>query len=182
MPQLPDYVNPGNIEPSFSSTGGSAAGDWFTHQQSLHIHVIRENIYDSNLSSTSYTPSVVENRLRVSWNATVARDIDFSATFGGSTRISHDFAVSAASGIGLEGTIFTEQMGFIRRLARKNARTGEIIDDILDCHPYGTFYFDAGPGNYKGTSISTLSNDIIVECARRAHQQCENFKVTLVNV
>ena len=182
MTQLSGYINAGNIEPSFSSTGGSASGDWFTHQQSLEIYVLRENIFNSDLSTVQFTPSVQENRLRVDWNSTVNRDIDFSATFGGSTRISHDFGVSAGTNLGLEGSIYTENMGFIRRLARTNARTGAIIDDVSDCYNSGTFYYDAGPGEYDGQFITNLANKLILECARRAHMSCNNFKVTLINI
>jgi len=184
MPQLPSYTNPGNIEPAFSSTGSSATGDWFTHSQTMHIIVTRENVYDSTLSTISHTPDVIENRLRINWYASVHRDVDFSATFGGSTRISQEFTVSGPITGNIEdgGDIYTTQAGFIRRLARVNNRTGAIIDDLGDCSRSGVFYIDNRPGFWDGSTYATLSNDIISEAARLCHQQCDLFKITLINV
>ena len=176
-----NFINAGNIEPAFSSTGGSATGDWFNHQQTLTIGVARENVYDSQLSTTANVPSVTHNRLRVSYHYTVNRDIDYSTTYGGSVRTGQEFTVSS-SDIGLGGAIYTTTVGFVRRIVRADARTGAILDSLNDCNSYGDFYLDLNNGVWDGTSASNLANQIVLQAASIVHAECPEFLVSLLNV
>lgn len=176
-----NYINAGNIEPVFSSTGGSANGDWYTHQQTLDIGVSRENVFNTQLSTTSNTPFVTHNRLKVSYHYTVSRDVEYSTTFGGSVRTGQTFFVSGMPDIDLEGQIHTDSAGFIRRLVRTDARTGAILDSLNDCNNYGTFYMDEGGGAYDGTFPTNLANQIVIQAGIKAHESCPEFLVTLLS-
>lgn len=173
------YINPGSIDSAVSSQGGSATGDWFIHSQILFIHVDRENLYDSQLSTTTFSPTVQSNRLRVTWSGWVIREFEASATHSGSVRQEQTFTVSGD--IGLDGEIPTINAGFIRRLARKDARTGALLDDYGDCNISGAFFIDQGNGAYDGNIPGNLQNQIVQRVAYEAHQQCENFMVSLIS-
>lgn len=172
------YINPGGIDSAVSSQGGSATGDWFIHSQILFINVDRENVYDLNVSTTSVSPSVVSNRLKVNWSGWVIREYEPSTTHSGSIRQEQTFTVSGD--IGLDGTIMTENAGFIRRLARTEARTNALLDDFSDCTIAGTFYIDKETGAYDSTNPSNLQNQIVQRVAYEAHQRCGNFLASLV--
>lgn len=172
------YINPGGIDSAVSSQGGSATGDWFIHSQILFIHVDRENMYDSQLSTTTFSPSVTSNRLRVNWSGWVVREFEPSTTHSGSIRQEQTFTVSGD--IGLDGAIATENAGFIRRLARTDARTNDLLDDFTDCTIAGSFFIDNDNGAYDGSIPGNLQNQIVQRVAYEAHQQCDNFLVSLI--
>lgn len=172
------YINPGGIDSAVSSQGGSATGDWFIHSQILWINVDRQNVYDSQLSTTTFTPSVQSNRLKVNWSGWVVREYEPSTVHSGSIRQEQTFNVSGD--IGLDGYINTVNAGYIRRLARKDARTQALLDDFTDCSVYGTFYMDLGNGAHDGSIPGNLQNQIVQQVAYEAHQQCENFLVSLI--
>ena len=176
-----DFINAGNIEPAFSSTGGSATGDWFNHQQTLHVIVDRENVYDSQLSTVNMTPTITRNRLKVDYWYSVNRNVDYSTTYGGSVRIGQDFIISG-SHIGSSGSIPTETAGFVRRIVRTDARTGAILDSLDDSYSYGTFYMDHNMGVWDGQSHSNLANQIVLQAASIIHAECPEFLVSLLNI
>jgi hypothetical protein len=179
-----DYTNPGNIDNAFSSTGGSATGDWFIHDQTMTIYAIRQNIYNTTTSATGSPPVVLNNRLKISVFAQVSREVEYDATFGGSLRYNHELYRSDTAGteIGLGAEISTSAHGYIRRLVRKDARTGAILDDLTSTT--GTlvtsFYMDLGSGEYDGNS-SITENEIVFAAANRVNAIFPNFKVSLVS-
>ena len=176
-----NFINAGNIEPAFSSTGGSATGDWFNHQQTLTIGVARENVYDTQLSTTANTPFVTHNRLRVNYHYTVNRSVDYSTTYGGSVRTGQEFTVSS-SDIGLGGAIYTTTAGFVRRLVRTDARTGAILDSLDDCNSYGTFEMNHNYGVWDGNYPANLANQIVLQAGSKVHAECPEFLVSLLNI
>jgi hypothetical protein len=176
-----NFINAGNIEPAFSSTGGSATGDWYNHQQTLDIQVERENVYDSQLSTITSTPSITRNRLRVDYQYTVNRSVDYSTTYGGSIRTGHQFSWVGGN-IGLSGNIDTSEAGFVRRIVRTDARTGAMLDSLNDCNSYGTFYMDHNNGVWDGVYANNLLNQIVLQAATIIHSECPKFSVSLLNV
>lgn len=178
------YVNPGNIDNAFSSTGGSAAGDWFIHDQAMTIQAVRQNIYNTTTSSVGNPPDVVSNRLRVSVSYIVSREIEYDATFGGSLRYNHELyrSDSSLAEAGYACEISTSAHGYIRRLARKDARTGAILDDTTSTSlAFVVFYMDESNGVYDGNSTLT-ENDIVAAAVSRVNQVFPNFKVNLVSL
>lgn len=178
------YVNPGNIDNAFSSTGGSATGDWFIHDQTMTIQAVRQNIYNTTTSSVGNPPDIVSNRLRVSVSYSVSREIELSSTFGGSLRYNHELYRSDSGGtdVGYACEISTSAHGYIRRLARKDARTGAILDDTTSASlSFVTFYMDESNGAYDGNS-SVTENELVAAAVSRVNQIFPNFKVNLVSL
>lgn len=181
LPLSAQEYNQPHADSTPSATGGSATQDWYFHQQSLEIDYYRENIYDSSLSTSLTTPTVIGNRLRIEYTLNVVDKIIYEGTFDNSLRILEEFEFTdGGPDLGAAGSMATSKNGIIRRAARKDSRTSAIQDPIGTCNQSGVIYLDERRGAYDGKEMTP--NMLLTQLTNYFVEICPLYDASLTNI
>lgn len=181
LPLSAQEYNQPHADSTPSSTGGSATQDWYFHQQSIEIDYKRLNVYDHSVSTTDVTPTVVSNELRIEYTINVSDKIIYDGTFDNSLRILEEFEFTdGGPTLGAEGAMATSKNGIIRRAARKNSRTGAILDPIGTCNKSGVIILDRRRGVYDGKEMTP--NTLLTQLTNYFAKICPLYDVSLTNI
>lgn len=183
---IPTQMNPGNDTLQLS-TSGVDTQDWLVHIQTVEMMYLRNNKYNTDTSSSLAAPVSEFNYLDVNYTVQTTDEIYYDATFSGELYQPQTLEListeASAGGFGVCGVINTSEVGYIRRLVRKDA-AGNILDTTGTCSQTGNLILDKAPGAYGPNNFDTSSqvNSNLSYVLGEMAGQCPSFKASLVDL
>jgi len=170
--------------PSTPSTSGTTQ-DWATHTQMVSIMYVRNQIFNTNVSSTISSPAVSYNYVDAQATVTTNDQIWEDATFSGEAWIPQRMNLvsnAPSGGFGQSGTFYTSLQGYIRKAATTDA-AGNFLDPTGTCTKVANFKIDKQPGTYNALfDTSATVNSKLAQIIERLVDQCPTFNPGLVDL
>ena len=169
---------------STPSTSGTTQ-DWATHQQLVSIMYVRNQVLNSNVSSTLNAPQVSYNYVDAQATVTTTDQIWQNATFSGEAWIPQKMNLvsnGASGGLGQSGTFYTSLQGYIRKAATTDA-AGNFLDPTGTCTQVANYSIDRQPGAYNNLFDTSASvNAKLAQLTDQLTDHCSNFNPGLVDL
>jgi len=172
------------------SVAASSTGNWYVHLQTVDLMYIRRNVFDTNTSGVTTSPTVTSNFLDIQATVQTQDEIYENVAFssiGGSGEAfqPHKLQIQSdnvSGGFGVTGVISTSSMGIIRRKAREDAR-GNFLDPSGVQTENISMVLDQMPGSYNSNfDTSGTVNGIVAQAMGQLAEVCPTFKATLVEL
>ena len=169
---------------SIPSTSGTTQ-DWATHTQMVSIMYVRNQIFNTNVSSTISSPAVSYNYIDAQATVTTVDQIWENTTFSGESFIPQKMNLvsnGASGGLGQSGTFYTSLEGYIRKAATTDA-AGNFLDPTGTCTKVANFKIDKQPGAYNNLFDTSASvNAKLAQLTDQLTDHCSNFNPGLVDL
>lgn len=187
-PSLPlmSPATSGLIQTGASSTSGVATTtDWATHTQLVSIYFVRNQVLNTNVSSTIATPQVTYNYIDAQATVTVTDQIWPQASFSGEAwdpQLINLVSNGTSGGLGNSGVFYTSKAGYIRKPATTDA-AGNFLDPTGICVETANYRIDKQPGAYNNLFDTSASvNTKLAQITEQLLNLCPTFIPGLIDL
>ena len=170
---------------SSTPTTTGTTQNWATHTQMVSIMYVRNQVFNTNVSSTISSPAVSYNYIDAQATVTTVDQIWENTTFSGESFVPQKMNLVSdgpSGGLGQSGTFYTSLEGYIRKRAPTDA-AGNFLDPTGTCTQVANFSIDKQPGSYNNLFDTSASvNSKLAQLTNQLTDHCSNFNPGLVDL